>query len=132
MVTLTPVGCRLRAPIISGRAVVGPVQGGFGLRSMQYWSCSGTSGWLEFGAMYVSKCEPPCHQPYPRRSRNWPFNVSEKAIVLLNPSIMSEAFMTCGLELLLLTEMNGALPYLFGWPFESVPSGVLRFRLVLP
>jgi len=33
--------------------------------------------------------------------------------------------MTCGVELLLLTEMNGALPYLFGWPLDSVPSGVL-------
>src|SRR5688572_9630569 len=90
-VACTPLGCRLRAAIVSSRSRLPATrlaQGGLAL-SVVLHDCSVRSGSGELGASSVSKCAPPPHQPNPRRSPPFPWIVSEMARVLLVPSVIS-------------------------------------------
>src|SRR6476620_4339083 len=87
----TPVGCRRRAAMDaswSGSPTTRLTQGGLSL-TVGVHDCSVRSGNGELGVRNVSKCEPPPHQPKPRRSPPLPCTVSETARVLLVPSVIS-------------------------------------------
>src|SRR5262245_41476727 len=90
---ITPVGCRLRAPMLSSSSGLGFP--GFGLgwfrhggfkRLAGVQDCSVMSGRAELGVSFVSKWQPPPHQANPRKSPPLPWTVSEIASVLLVPS----------------------------------------------
>src|SRR5262245_2121835 len=96
---LTPLGCRLRAAIVSSVSPLGATRlthGGLALQ-LGVHDCSVRSGKGELGLSNVSKCVPPPHQPKPRRSPPLPCTVSDTASVLLVPSVIS-AMRTIGLN----------------------------------
>src|SRR5262245_3850873 len=103
MAAPTPVGCRLRAAMLSSSSGLGFAglglgwfrQGGFN-RTAGVHDCSVMSGCDELGVSFVSKWQPPPHQAKPRKSLPLPWTVSEIAKVLVVPSLIS-AMRTTGL-----------------------------------
>src|SRR5262249_19588481 len=88
--TLTPPGCRLRAPISRGRAGVDVVVHGIrGDVSGSQMPPVMTSCSVLLGLMYAVKPAAPPHQVKPRRSLPRPWIASDATIVLLVPSVTS-------------------------------------------